>query len=76
MGSSAGAVCGQMAQSLSWESFVRKVQAVKAPAIIVDQESSAPPGQSPPERMAADMQVMSPVMQTLLEPACLSRGPG
>ena len=42
---------------LPWKDFVAKVRAVQAPALIIDQESAAAAGQSPPERMAADMQV-------------------
>ena len=36
--------------------FVAMVKRVKAPALCIDQESDAPPGQSPPELLAAEMQ--------------------
>ena len=42
---------------MPWEKFQGQVRAISAPALIIDQESSEPAGQSAPERMAADMQV-------------------
>ena len=42
---------------MPWEKFQAQVRAISAPALIIDQESSEPAGQSAPERMAADMQV-------------------
>ena len=33
------------------------VQSIPAPALIIDQEATHQPGQTPPELMAADMQV-------------------
>ena len=46
-----------MVQGFSMEGFFARVRAVQAPTLIIDQESSAPAGRSPPERMAAEMQV-------------------
>ena len=50
-----------MATQIGWflkdfEAFKAMVRKIEAPGLIVNQASSAPPGQSSPELMAADMQ--------------------
>ena len=62
----------QMVKGFSMDDFFARVRAVQAPALIIDQESSAPAGQSPPERMAAEMQVgRCLLLQIVLILACL-----
>ena len=43
---------------MPWEKFCQLVQSVSVPGLIINKESVAPPGQSGPELMAADMQVI------------------
>ena len=43
---------------MPWEEFRRLVQSVSVPGLIINKESVVPPGQSPAELMAADMQLL------------------